>query len=84
MKEGAMTQWKVGCGESASVVEVTAIMCYNVNLPICSSSRVSYRYHLAHCTYNHELEQKQTLYISQPESHQVCTCVKPCVEGSSC
>ena len=69
-----MTQWKVGCGESSSVVEVkliTAIMSTCQFPPICSSSRVSYRYHLAHCTYNHELEQKQTLYISQPESHQV-------------
>ena len=43
-----------------------------LNLLFCSSSRVSYRYHLAHCTYmSHELEQKQTLYISQPEQHQI-------------
>lgn len=26
---------------------------------------------MAHCTYNYELEKKQTLYISQPESHQI-------------
>ena len=49
-------------------------MCYVIiNYVLChtSSSRVSYRYHLAHCTYNHELEQKQTIYVSQPEHHQI-------------
>ena len=40
-------------------------------LLICSSSRVSYRYHLAHHIFGHELEQKQTIYISQPELHQI-------------
>lgn len=32
---------------------------------------MSYRYHLVHCTFSHELEQKQTVYISQPELHQI-------------
>ena len=36
-----------------------------------SSSQVSYRFHLAHCTLRHELEQKQTVFVSQPESHRV-------------
>lgn len=37
-----------------------------------SSSRVSNRFHLAHhSTFSHELEQKQTVYISQPEHHQI-------------
>ncbi len=36
-----------------------------------SSTRVSYRYHLAHRTYTGELEQRQTLYISLPESHRL-------------
>ena len=36
-----------------------------------SSSRVSYRYHLAHHIFGHELEQKQTIYVSQPEQHQI-------------
>ena len=36
-----------------------------------SSTRVSYRYHLAHRTYTGELEQRQTVYISLPESHMV-------------
>jgi hypothetical protein len=26
---------------------------------------------LAHCTYSHELEQRQTVYVSQPELHQI-------------
>ncbi len=38
---------------------------------IFSSSRVSYRYHLAHYTFSLDLEQKQTLFVSQPESHQI-------------
>ncbi|XP_059078932.1 teneurin-m-like isoform X2 [Tigriopus californicus] len=44
--------------------EITSLLKLN-------TSRVSYRYHMAHCTYNYELEKKQTLYISQPESHQI-------------
>ena len=32
---------------------------------------MSYRFHLAHCTLRHELEQKQTVFVSQPESHRV-------------
>ncbi len=32
---------------------------------------MSYRYHLAHRTYTGELEQRQTLYISLPESHRL-------------
>ena len=33
---------------------------------------MSNRFHLAHhSTFSHELEQKQTVYISQPESHQI-------------
>ena len=36
-----------------------------------SSSQVSYRFHLAHATLRHELEQKQTVFVSQPESHRV-------------
>jgi hypothetical protein len=39
--------------------------------PLSSSSRINYRFHLAHCTYSHELEQRQTVYVSQPELHQV-------------
>ena len=26
---------------------------------------------MAHCTYSHELEQRQTVYVSQPELHQI-------------
>ena len=37
----------------------------------CSSTRVSYRYHLAHRTYTGELEQRQTIYVSLPESHTI-------------
>ncbi|XP_040567553.1 teneurin-m isoform X3 [Lepeophtheirus salmonis] len=36
-----------------------------------NSSRVSYRFHMSHCTYSEELEQRETIYISQPESHQI-------------
>ena len=32
---------------------------------------MSYRYHLAHHIFGHELEQKQTIYVSQPEQHQI-------------
>ncbi len=42
--------------------------------PPRSSSRVSYRFHLAHSTYSGwtgEQEAKETLYVSQPERHQV-------------
>ena len=36
-----------------------------------SSTRVSYRYHLAHRTYTGELEQRQTIYVSLPEAHTI-------------
>merc|ERR1711892_33755 len=36
-----------------------------------NSTRVSYRYHLAHRTYTGELEQRQTIYVSLPESHMI-------------
>jgi len=36
-----------------------------------NSSRVSYRFHLAHSTLIHELEQRQTVYVSHPETHQI-------------
>ena len=36
-----------------------------------SSTRVSYRYHLAHRTYTGELEMRQTVYVSLPESHMI-------------
>ena len=50
---------------------VTNIM-LQIYIPMyCSSSRVSYRFHLAHCTLRHELEQRQTVLVSQPESHRV-------------
>ena len=32
---------------------------------------MSYRYHLAHRTYTGELEMRQTVYVSLPESHMV-------------
>ncbi len=32
---------------------------------------MSYRFHLAQCTYSNELEQKQTVYVSLPELHQI-------------
>ena len=42
-----------------------------INYFLCSSSRVSNRFHLAQCTFSYELEQKETVYISQPEHHQI-------------
>ncbi len=38
-----------------------------------SSSRVSYRFHLAHSTYggHGDPEQRETVYVSQPERHQI-------------
>lgn len=51
--------------------EPNNLLYFPLSLDCSSSSRVSYRYHLAHCTHSHELEQKQTLYVSQPETHQV-------------
>ena len=32
---------------------------------------MSYRYHLAHRTYTGELEMRQTVYVSLPESHMI-------------
>ena len=32
---------------------------------------MSYRYHLAHRTYTGELEMRQTVYVSLPESHTI-------------
>ena len=44
----------------------------NLNCFTFSTSHVSYRFHLAHATdSNNQLEQRETLYISQPEAHQV-------------
>ena len=41
------------------------------NILFLSSTRVSYRYHLAHRTYTGELEMRQTVYVSLPESHMI-------------
>ena len=41
------------------------------NKKIFSSTRVSYRYHLAHRSYTGELEMRNTVYVSLPESHMV-------------
>ena len=38
---------------------------------VFSSTRVSYRYHLAHRSYTGELEMRNTVYVSLPESHMV-------------
>ena len=32
---------------------------------------MSYRFHLAHSTLIHDFEQRQTVYVSQPEMHQI-------------
>ena len=40
-------------------------------MKIFSSTRVSYRYHLAHRSYTGELEMRNTVYVSLPESHMV-------------
>ena len=40
-------------------------------IPNFSSTRVSYRYHLAHRTYTKELDQQETVYVSLPEAHTI-------------
>ena len=44
---------------------------------IFSSTRVSYRYHLAHRSYTGELEMRNTVYVSLPESHMVIMIKSP-------
>ena len=56
------------------LTRIDTTLCFQwviINYFLCSSSRVSNRFHLAQCTFSHELEQKQTVYISQPEHHQI-------------
>ena len=53
------------------MLHCTVVYWVIINYFLCSSSRVSNRFHLAQCTFSHELEQKQTVYISQPEAHKI-------------
>ena len=53
------------------MLHCTVVYWVIINYFLCSSSRVSNRFHLAQCTFSHELEQKQTVFISQPEAHKI-------------